>query len=136
MCLILTITLSKDEAISKDVLRSWGSPNSKVELYLVKSAFTKKGNILHVSEVRQGCACSLLTDNADWNSLYWDMIPEFLPDLTQLLKSLRKNTKSGFSFQALWVGETPSEHVKISIDELAQVIENGKIGTKIKYLIT
>jgi hypothetical protein len=136
MCLILTITLSKDDAISKDVLKSWVSPNLKVELYLAKSAFSKKSNILHASEVRQGCACSLLTDNADWNSLYSDMIPEFLPDLAQLLKLLRQNTKSGFSFQALWVGETPLEHIKISIDELVQVIENGKIGTKTKYLIT
>jgi hypothetical protein len=135
MCLYLTITLAKDDVISHDVLMNLNQSNSKVAFGLTKDFISKRSNVLYLAEVGQGCACSLLTDTAGWNPLYWDLRLEVMPDIARMLKLLRQNTKNGFSFQAHWIAEAPAEHIAVSMEEMAQVIERGEISSKAKYWI-
>ncbi len=47
----------------------------------------------------------------------------------------RSQASSGFSFEALWVGESPTEERHVTIDELAHLAEQSKLGTKTRYLV-
>jgi hypothetical protein len=63
------------------------------------------------------------------------MIPATLPRLAGILRAMRQQTSSGFSFEALWVGESASEERRVTIDELARLVEKSKLGTKTRYLV-
>jgi hypothetical protein len=135
MCLFITITLPNEKAISQDTLQSWQLPDLKVKFQLSKSIFSSRGRVLHIADPRGGCACSLMSNRADPDKAVWDLEPEFLPDIAQLLKLLKQNRGCGFAFQALWVNERPLEQKQVSIEELAQFVEQGQISTKNGYLV-
>jgi len=63
------------------------------------------------------------------------MIPATLPRLAGILRSLRRGTSSGFSFEALWVGESPADERRVTIEELAGLAEQSRLGTKTRYLV-
>ncbi len=65
----------------------------------------------------------------------WDMIPDSLPRLASILRTIRQHTTTGFSFEALWIGETPAEERRTTFDELLRLVEQSKLGTKTRYLI-
>jgi hypothetical protein len=134
MSFIFTVSLSRDDEMSKADLNRWHPADSKVELRLYKSIFSKHSTTLGIEKHGQG-PHGLLTDNADPDALFWDIHPELLPEIAHLLILLRQNTKSGFLFRAYWAGDRSLEQVEISIDDLVKVIEAGKIGTKTKYLV-
>ena len=63
------------------------------------------------------------------------MIPDTLPRLTSILRAVRQHTTTGFSFDALWVGESPVEERRTTFDELLRLVEQSRLGTKTRYLI-
>jgi hypothetical protein len=63
------------------------------------------------------------------------MIPSALPRLAGILRAIRRQTSSGFSFEALWVGESPAQERRVAIEELACLAEQSKLGTKTRYLV-
>ena len=75
-----------------------------------------------------------LTDQADWNSEYWDFDSEFLLKYSITVNEIINSSSSGITFQALWVGENPSEIIELTIKELIKTIENNKIKTRAKYI--
>jgi len=135
MCLSIKITLPNEKAISQDTLQSWQLPDLKVKFHLSKALFSSRGHVLYIAEPKGGCACSLMSNHADPEKALWDLEPGFLPDIAQLLKLLRQNLGCGFAFQALWVNERPLEQKRVSIQELAQLVEQGQISTKNGYLV-
>ena len=134
MSFIFTVTLSRDDEMSKADLNRWHPADSKVELRLYKSIFSKHSTTLGIEKRGHGPR-GLLTDHADPDAPFWDMCPELLPEIARLLILLHQNTKSGFLFRAYWAGDKSLEQVEISIEELVQIITAGKIGTKTKYLV-
>ena len=134
MSFIFVITLSEEDALSKDDLKRWHPIDSKIELRLRKSIFSKRGRFLSVEKRGEGPQ-GLLTDNADPDAEIWDIQPDLLPDLAKLMRIVRENTKSGFILEAYWVGEGSSEHIKISVDELTKIIQEGRISTKANFLV-
>jgi hypothetical protein len=76
-----------------------------------------------------------LADTADWNVPIWDMTPTSVPRLARILRTLRQHTSRGFSFEALWIGESPAEERHVTIEELARLAEESKLGTKTRYLV-
>jgi hypothetical protein len=95
----------------------------------------RRSQDLNISEPVQGCACSLLADDADWDAAVWSMRPEVLPQLAATLATLRQHTAEGFVFQALWVGETASHDKQVSIEEMRALVESGQISTDSRYLV-
>ena len=63
------------------------------------------------------------------------MIPSTLPRLAGILRAIRLQTLNGYSFQALWIGESPAEERHVTIDELVRLAEQSKLGTKTRYLV-
>jgi hypothetical protein len=80
-----------------------------------------------------GCGCSFLADSADWNAPTWDMMPETLPKLASTLRTIRQHCSEGFTFEALWIGDSATEERRLTIVELADLIEQSRIGTKSRY---
>src|SRR5688572_10815065 len=54
-----------------------------------------------------GCACSLLSDDADWNADAWAMRPELLEPLARTLEALAEAGLEALAIEALWIGESP-----------------------------
>ena len=134
MSFVFTITLAPENALSHEDLRRWHPTDSQIELHLSKSMFPKQSTVLSVEKRGQGSQ-GLLTDNADPETKFWDIKSDLLPDLVKMLKVLRENTKSCFTLEAYWFGKRSSEQVRISIEELARLVEQGKIGTRANFLV-
>ena len=82
-----------------------------------------------------GCACSLLTDDADWNADAWAMRPEILERLARTLQILADEGPSSLCVEALWIGETPNQTARVTASELATLARSSRLGTRTKYEI-
>ncbi|MCB0482824.1 MAG: hypothetical protein KDC83_15450 [Flavobacteriales bacterium] len=76
-----------------------------------------------------------LTDNADWNAEYWDFDEEYLQEYAKKLERIYCSSGYGFEFQALWVGEYPTEIRHISIDDFLKIVKGNQISTKTRYVV-
>jgi hypothetical protein len=66
------------------------------------TSFVRRGNpCLSISEKGQGCACSILTDNADWNAHTWDIRLDVLPNLALALLFISELASDGYIFEPL-----------------------------------
>ena len=88
-----------------------------------------------IREFSDGCACSMLADNAAEEATTWSLRPHVLPKLGAVLRCLLARTRFGVVFEAAWLGgdDEPTE-VRISVRELLAVVETGDIKTKTRYL--
>jgi len=135
MCLILTVRLAEPDAVcAAEICRAADIPNRCGKPGLFGFARRHSG-VVEIPGPEGGCGCSFLTDNADWNAPTWDMIPSTLPRLADILHSIRKQTSSGFSFEALWVGDSPTEECHVTIDELVRLVGQCKLGMRTKYWV-
>ena len=82
-----------------------------------------------------GCACSLLGDDADWNSESWAMRPEILEPLASVIEGLCRRIPSGLQVEALWVGEAPRETVRVSPERLIAIVRASHMGTRSRYVV-
>jgi hypothetical protein len=89
---------------------------------------------LRVSE-RGGCACSLLSNDADWDAATWSMKPELLERLARTLFTLAEHGPDGMMVEALWQGEKPEREEKVTARGLADLARNSRLGTHTRYLL-
>jgi len=80
-----------------------------------------------------GCACSLLSDEADWNADAWAMRPEVLEQLARTLQILVEEGPPNLSVEALWVGEAPREIVQVTAAKLVTLARSSGLGTRTRY---
>jgi hypothetical protein len=64
------------------------------------------------------------------------MIPKTLPGLVKTLRAISQHTTAGFSFDALWVGDSPDEECNTTIEELVDLVEQSCLGTKTRYRVS
>jgi hypothetical protein len=83
-----------------------------------------------------GCACSLLSDDADWNAETWAMRPQVLERLAQTLEILSLRGPKELLFEALWVGDAVQEIVQVTPTQLGQLARSSKLGTHTRYAIS
>ena len=81
------------------------------------------------------CACSLLSDDADWNAAVWAMRPDVLEPLGRTLELLAAQGPPVIAVQALWVGERPREETRVSVSELANLARRSQLGTRTRYVV-
>jgi hypothetical protein len=135
MCLILTVRLAEsDAARAAEICRAAGIPTCPEKRRLFGLARRPSG-VVQIPGPEGSCGCSFLADTADWEAPTWDMIPSTLPRLAGILRAVGQHASRGFSFEALWVGESPAEERHVTIDALAQLAEQSKLGTKTRYLV-
>ena len=105
MCLSLTITLlSQYQNKAKDIAAS-ASLEDGLQVWAEKRWFGRKPRYLFISDGQNSCACSFLTDNADWDADTWDMDLKLLSHLGATLSKLHNLMPEGFYFEALWAGD-------------------------------
>jgi hypothetical protein len=83
-----------------------------------------------------GCACSLLTDDADWDAPFWSMRPEALDPLAQTLEAVGAAAPEGFTVAALWAGDAPSQEQYVSLEGLIALARAGRLGTRTRYRVS
>ena len=99
-------------------------------------SFLDRGNPrLSISEKGEGCACSMLTDEANWNAPTWDLRNEVLPDLALALLFISELASNSFNFEARWAGEKPGKNLEVSLSELLEIVQQNRIGTKVRYIV-
>lgn len=81
------------------------------------------------------CACSLLTDEADWNADNWAMRPEVLEPLSRSLETLASEGPARLAVQALWAGDGPAKECVVTARDLVTTVREGRLGTRIRYVI-
>lgn len=100
------------------------------------TSFFGRGNpSLTVSEVGEGCACSMLTDEADWNDPFWDIRQEVVDSLALTLLFVSERAPHGFIFEAIWAGDKPGKKIEVSVNELLEIVHKNRIGTKVRYIV-
>lgn len=126
--------MPKQEAES---LASQRGTSEKLEIQFEGTAsFFGRGNPrLSISEAGEGCACSMLTDDADWNAPAWDIQPTLLPHLANSLAFISERASQGFIFEALWAGDRPEKNLEVSPDELLSIVQENRVGTKTRYIV-
>lgn len=136
MCLILSVELSQMPKKEAELFAAQ-TLSSSVELYFqgTTSFFGRDNARFNISEAGQGCACSMLTDDADCNFEFWDFQPSLLPPTASLLANINERVPNGFIVEALWAGDKPEETLTVSIDELKDLVLKNQIKTKAKYVV-
>jgi len=81
------------------------------------------------------CACSLLTDDADWGAETWAMQPEYLEPLARALETLAEEGPRPLFFQALWLGDAPTKEALITPRELSELARASRISTSTRYKV-
>jgi hypothetical protein len=136
VCLIITIRLSEcDAARAREIAAGSTSPDT-IAVAPVRRFFRRATRDLNISERRQGCACSMLHEDADWDSSAWRMRPEVLPQLASALAKIRDHSSEPFTFETLWVGDDVYYEREVPFDELRGIIESGQIGSHTRYTVT
>ena len=137
MCLTISIQLrgigtNEAELVADQMV------SKKLELQLQESAslFAHRAPIFSLSEVGEGCACSMLTDNADWNAPTWEFQATLLADLAGSLAELCKRAPNGLILEALWAGDKPKEILEVSCNHLIDIVRSNSISTAARYTVT
>jgi hypothetical protein len=81
------------------------------------------------------CACSLLSDDADWNAESWAMRPEAREALARTIEVPTRQGPSHLTIQAIWIGDISQEEVSVNPKELVALAAAGRLGTRTRYLV-
>ena len=134
MCLILTVRLAEADAVrALEICRAAGLPTWS-ENWLFSFRRWPPG-VVHLPGPYGDCGCGFLAPGWSLNAPTWNMVPSTLPRLAATLRAMRQETSSGFSFEALWANEPSTEEQRVTIDELAHLIEQSKLGAKTRYIV-
>mgnify|MGYP007022262598 CR=1 FL=1 len=137
MCLTLAIelpTMSIEEA--KRIARTGSSGIIDVNFVGTTSLLGRSNPRLSISELGEGCACSMLTDEADWNAPEWDIRPELLPHIANALAFICEQAPNGVVLEALWAGDKLDATIELSLEELTIIVMANRLSTKAKYIVT
>ena len=135
MCLILTVRLAESDAVrASEICRAADLPTCSEKRRLFSFGRRPSG-VVQVPGPEGGCGCSFLADDAGWDTPTWDMISSTLPRLAGILRAIRRETSTGFSFEALWIGESPVDECRVTIEELVSLAEQSRLGTKTRYVV-
>lgn len=126
MCLEVLVAPAASNKVSAERLSEASG------LRIVKTRWPTAG-FMHLS-VDGGCSCSLMTDNADWNSPTWEFQPSVLEGIAAALRLLAKDAE-GFTFQALWIGDEIESRQRVPLRDVIDDVLENKIKNKHLYII-
>lgn len=100
----------------------------------IKKKWLDKRLFVNLSQ-EEGCACSLLSDDADWKEPIWKLRGNALPRLAGTLRSLHGMFEAGFEFEAMWINDQIKQRFKVSIDELLTLVNENRIANFTRYIV-
>ncbi len=137
MCLTITVEAAATE---RDRLTAAAANTSGLGLHLQiahpsKLSWAKSRPVKVSISENGGCACSLLSDEADWNAKTWALRPQIVEPLAKTLEALLQQGPPSVAFEALWAGDRPIEEISLGPSELANVVRTTGLGTKTRYIV-
>ena len=136
MCLIMTVRLSEPDVPSAADIAAAATSADTIEVAAGRRFFRRITGELKICEPGQGCACSMLHEDADWDSAAWRMRPEVLQRLASTLAKIRERISQPFTFETLWVGDDVYYERQVAFEDLRGIIESGQIATHTRYTVT
>jgi hypothetical protein len=136
MCLVVSIDFSTRTAKRVAEIAEAASRTGPLHVRVAKGNATRRTPRVFLSEPRQGCACSMLTDDADWNASVWDMHEPSRERLAAGIALLARSARGPMTFHALWQGERAAHERTLSVDELVSLVRRGAIETKARYVVS
>ena len=138
MCLELTVRVPAAARAELEAAVHEVSPGDlRVELaHAPRWPWARHGDAEAVVSENGGCACSMLTDQADWDADAWAMRPEVLEPLARTLSTLAERGPEGMTVEALWAGEKPAREQRVTIRELADLARASQLGTHTRYVLS
>ena len=140
MCLNLIVELGpKDRTRISEIVEFRQLDGVFVESFAPRKYWFRRGAdpaviFLTDHEAGSSCACNFLAETADWNSETWDMNPELLHGLARCLTKISANCLEPITFEAVWAGDQLTD-VAVSITDLVEVINQGRLGVKTRYIV-
>lgn len=135
MCMILTVSApAKDREKIEAVSRQLGADGLRVDVeHLSRWPWARERPVRAVISEAGGCACSLLSDDADWNAEVWAFRHDVLDTLAATLQSLAASVTDGVTVEALWIGDTVNETRSVSTADLVELARTNRLGTHTRY---
>jgi len=81
-----------------------------------------------------GCACGMLSDDADWNAETWAMRAASFEPLAQTLEELLRLGPRRITVAALWAGDRPQRGAQRHASRSKRIIRTTGLGTKRRYV--
>jgi len=135
MCLIVTVTASaSDRRKFEAASRQLGADGLRVDVeHLSRWPWAREQPVRAVISEAGGCACSLLSDDADWNAEVWAFRHDVLARLAATLQSLAGSVTDGATVEALWIGDNVKETRSVSTADLVELARTNRLGTRTRY---
>jgi hypothetical protein len=124
------------------VLSREAAGHGLLELSAQRQAKNAVGSRFLLSEPSQGCACSLLGENADWGLAYYELNPARSTALEATLRFLAtKAGPPGFAFRAAWLDgafeDAATAAVRaVRLTDLLSDVRAARIGNNVRYEIS
>lgn len=135
MCLEITATLTtRPPKRAKEIARTLTS-DGPLHAALVRPSGRNPAPTLRLYEPGHGCACSMLSDEADWNATTWAMLPDALRRLADALAAVDSAARGPWEFQARWLDGSKVSEVDITSRELLHLVRRGQIATRSRYKV-
>lgn len=103
------------------------------ELKASNQATTKEFIWLSLSELGQGCACSMLSDDTDFQAHTWKLKANIIDKMSTAAQAIMKQVPSGFAFRAVWAGESIQFKGKVSLSDFRQLINDNHLKRNSEY---
>jgi hypothetical protein len=141
MCLLIEILMPGVPRTEAGSLSREAARQGLLEMSAQRQSRDAAGSRFLLSEPRQGCACSLLGENADWGLAYYELNPARTAALEATLRFLgSKAGPAGFAIRAAWLDGVFEEAATATVrrarlvDLLAEV-RAARIGNNVRYEI-
>jgi len=113
-----------------------------LELSAQRDSRIAAGSRFLLTEPRQGCACSLLGENADWDLPHYDLDPAHSAVLESTLRFVAAHAgPSGFALRAAWL-DGAFENAKtasvraVQLTDLINDVRAAKIANNVRYEVS
>lgn len=90
----------------------------------------------YISVKGQGCACSMLSDDADWGKEQWDIRSSHVQAIADAVMSVALQVNAPFAFIAGWDGDECHQAIAVTPEQLKNVILTGKIAQNARYEVS
>jgi hypothetical protein len=142
MCLLIEITLpgvAREQAgrLSREAAR-----RDLLELQAQRVPKDQTGARYFLGAPGEGCACSLLGDNADWNEPFFELDEKALPKLRETLEFIAEHAgATGFTLRAAWLDgaweDAPKGPVRrAKLQGLLADVAAARIAANVTYQIS
>jgi hypothetical protein len=142
MCLLIEVLMPGVPPTEAGSLSREAASLGLLELSAQRQVRTATGSRFLLSEPRQGCACSLLGENADWGLAYYELDPARIAALEATLRFLAsKAGPPGFAIRAAWLDGAFEDATTAAVRtarlaDLLTDVRAARIGNNVRYEIS